>query len=378
MQNRKKIVILFNGPHLSYSPTVIGLYDLLSPDFDVTIIAESPENFDNKPVSGRKIVYLERLKSLKQYSRYNKLFRLLALFYQDFSTLRSNQVDPIIFYEYFRIKKHLRRLKPDIIIAVDFKNLWYAQLLKENAEFLSLEINENDEFYKRCRQDNINSVIIQTKERYEYLFPKKKIKTFFIQNAPIYHDFSDSPKRQGLIYCGTAWNPFGFYHCLEFIRRFPQFTLTVKGAILADDRQRIETEYADCLANGKVIIDSNYSDDSEVVSYLRKFKIGFCFYNFEVEWINVFNYFSAPSGKMFKYLAAGVPVIGIDVSGLSPIKEFDCGVLIKDLDAQSIKNAIETIEANFDYYSENCLKAAKHYSFDKSAQPFIDYLNNEN
>ena len=182
------------------------------------------------------------------------------------------------------------------------------------------------------------------------------------------------PICRGSVYCGTAWNPFGFYHCLDFIKTFPEYTLNVKGALPSADKARVKTEYQDLMTGGRLIFDSDYLDDDALVDYLRRFKIGFCFYNFEIEWVNNFNYHSAPSGKMFKYMAAGVPVIGQDILGLKPVKEFDCGVLITDLEPATIKRAVEKIEGNFDYYSQNCLKAAEHYSFDKMIEPFIDYL----
>lgn len=371
---KSKIVILFNGSHLSYSPTVISLYDLLSQYFDVVIVSPSYKNFNNKPLPNRNVVYLKTMKSSKQYRVNNMLFSLLASFYKEFAVLKKNKVSLEIFYEFFQIKKQISKLKPDIIIAVDFKNLWYAEILGKNVEFLSLEISKDDGFYDKCNQNNINSVIIQTQNRYQYLFENKELKTFLIQNAPIFKQSPPNNIRKGLVYCGTAWDPFGFYHCLEFLREYPQYSLTVKGALLQNDRHQVETNYSDILLANRLIIDDAYSDDSEILSYLSKFQIGFCFYNFEIDWVNTFNYFSAPSGKMFKYFAAGVPVIGNDIEGLLPIKEFDCGVLIKDLSPKSIKAAIATIEQNFDYYSKNCLKAAKHFSFDKAAKPFIEYL----
>jgi len=56
------------------------------------------------------------------------------------------------------------------------------------------------------------------------------------------------------------------------------------------------------------------------------------------------------------------------------VEEFGAGVLIEDLDAGSILSAIQKIEANYDYYAQNCLKAAAHFSFEESLQPFIDEL----
>jgi glycosyltransferase involved in cell wall biosynthesis len=248
------------------------------------------------------------------------------------------------------------------------------QLMGRKCEFLSLEIRNDDKFYESCDFRNISSVIIQTTERYEHLFDGAQFETFFIQNAPIYRPSRTETERRGLVYCGTAWAAFGFYHVLEFLRHAPKHTLTVKGAILETDRKRIETQYRDLMDDERLMIESDYLDDADVVEYLRKFRAGFCLYNFDIDWINTFNYFSAPSGKMFKYFAAGVPVIGQDTIGMRPIKEFDCGILIKDLQPETITAAVSEIEQKFEYYSANCLKAASHYSLDKAAQPFIEYL----
>jgi len=371
---RKKVSILFNGWHLSYSPTIIGLYDLLSKQFDVTILAQSPKEFDNKPLVERNVVYREKLKAINHY-RFNRLlYRLQAFFDKEISLLKKMKFKTDVIYDFKSVRKYLAAQPADFIIAVDFRNLLYTQILGKKVDFVSLEIIPHDDFYNNCDFSNINSVVIQTKERYEYLFGDKEFRTFFVQNAPVFTESSNKSNPKNLVYCGTAWNPFGFYHCLEFLRKFPDYTLNVKGAFLTEDKAKVDSDYQDLISNKQLIIDSKYLDDSEVVDYLRKFRIGFCFYNFELEEINNFNYFSAPSGKMFKYLAAGVPVIGQDILGLKPVKEFDCGVLIKDLEPQSIKEAVEKIEENFEYYSKNSLKAAEHYSFDKTTEPFIKYL----
>jgi len=370
----KKVTILFNGAHLAYSPTVIGLYDLLSKHFDVTILAESPGAFGNKPLTNRNVVYKKSLTRKNLLRFYRRLFDLRAVFDDKIATLKKMGISTDMIYDFNSVRKYLAASNPDFIVAVDYRNILYAQVLDKRVEFLSLEIVPNDNFYNNCDFSNINSVIIQTRERYEHLFKNKEFKIFYVQNAPVYSEYPDNPNRKDLVYCGTAWNPFGFYHCLEFLRGFSEYTLNVKGALLNEDKLKVETEYQDLIVSNRLIVDSEYLDDSKVVDYLRQFKVGFCFYNFELEWINSFNYHSAPSGKMFKYLAAGVPVVGQDILGLKPIKEFDCGVLIKDLEPASIKKAIEKIEERFDYYSQNCLKAAAHYSFDKTTKPFVDYL----
>jgi len=370
----KTVTILFSDIHLSYSPTVIGLYDLLSELFEVRIVAKSPRSFDNKPVTGRNVVYLPDRRSLIRKIVNRSRFAFLAVRKKEFRKLKRKGTHYSVLEEYDFICDLVSHGDTDIVIAVDFKNLFFAQLMGRNVEFLSLEIKADDPFYESCDFENINSVIIQTVERYKHLFNGAKFKTFYIQNAPNFRPSSIELERRGLVYCGTAWDAFGFYHILEFLRCSSSDTLTVKGAILDEDRRRIDSEYVDLIAAGRLMIEDDYLDDTEVVEYLRKVRVGFCFYNFEIDRINTFNYLSAPSGKMFKYFAAGVPVVAQDTIGMKPIKEFDCGVLINDLRPETIKAAVEMIEKDFDRYSQNCLEAAEHYSLDKAAKPFIEYL----
>jgi len=108
--------------------------------------------------------------------------------------------------------------------------------------------------------------------------------------------------------------------------------------------------------------------------YLNSFEIGFCFYDTRYEHINNFNYNTAPSGKLFKYYAAGVPVIGSNIAGLQSIDEFQTGIRVKNYTPKEILNACETIQANYQFYYQNCLKAAEHFSFDKMIKPFLEYI----
>lgn len=390
---KKKVTILFNGAHLAYSPTVIGLYDLLSEKFDVVIVADDPNEFGNQPLTSRNVVYkpkaarrnsgiFDKLKQKKPVEKAGDFLRSNRHHFgfgasadAELLALEKMGFEANVIRDFEFVRKFLCTNETDFIIAVDFRNLLFAQILGKSVELVSLEIPANDKFYKNCDFKNINSVVIQTRERFEYLFGKRELKTFFVQNAPSYVEFPEAAARQNLVYCGTAWNAFGIYHCLNFLREFPEYTMNVKGAIFEKDRRKIEAEYKDLLAGKRLIIDDEYLDDAAAVDYLRQFKAGFCFYNFDLKWVDNFNYHSAPSGKMFKYMAAGVPVIGQEISGLKPVKEFDCGVLIKDLKPSSIKKAVEKIEENFGYYSANCLQAAAHYSFDKRAKPFVDYLD---
>src|SRR5207244_12027416 len=103
-------------------------------------------------------------------------------------------------------------------------------------------------------------------------------------------------------------------------------------------------------------------------------RIWCCLYDTRLECIDRHNFHTVPSCKIVTYLASGVPVSCNNLPGLRVVEEFGAGVLIEDLDAASILSAIQKIEANYDYYAQNCLKAAAHFSFEESLQPFIDEL----
>ena len=182
--------------------------------------------------------------------------------------------------------------------------------------------------------------------------------------------------RNGLVYGGSAYDELGFYHCLSFLNEYPKEKLTIQGAILKPDKDKVATEYQHLLDENRLVINQTYLENDKVVPFLSDYEIGFCFYNFKHPTIisNYFNFATAPSGKMFKYLAAGVPVVASDIIGFKFVKEFECGVLIEDLSPSTIRAAIETIRGNYDFYVANAIKAAKHYSFDTAISPYLKLI----
>lgn len=371
---RKKVLILFEGTHIAYSPTVIGLYDeLTAANYDVTIIAPLPTHHNQQKLPDRQVIYTQI--HFKRINRlYNLIFKLNLFLSKTIKIFKRNKFDfKEYFYNFLFIKKKINSIKPDYVIAVDFKNLFYSEILGLNVEFLSLELGD-EPFKPLCSYNNINSVIIQSEDRLEYIFKNvRDFKIFYIQNSPVHKELNINYfTRKDLIYCGTAWKYFGFDQCLDFLYAYPQFSLTVKGMIIEKDK--VLSLNKNLIKQKRLKIDDYYIDDQQIIEYLNQFYIGFCFYNFEIPEMNHFNYYSAPSGKLFKYLAAGVPVIAIDIPGFKFVKQFDCGVLIKDLQPLTIKQAIEKIEADYDNFSSNCSIAAKHYCFHENTKPFIAYL----
>ena len=374
MGNKKKILILFEGQHLAFSPTIKQLYDHLAKENSVTVLAQTSETFIKEKLSGCEVIYYKVIRRKPTFI-YKIYYFLLAIFNAEVSLLRKKAIKfPEYYYRYRLTKKIIQQGGYDRIIATDIKNLFYCTLFNKTADFVSLELGPGENLLPFINTKLINCVIIQSAERLAYLFPQQHLKTFYIQNAPVYKEINIPPLKKGLLYGGTAWDPFGFYHCLDYLREYKKETLTIQGAVPMADHKRISKAYNDLLEAQRLIINESYIENDAVVNYFTRFEIGICFYNFEIDWVNHFNYKTAPSGKVFKYLAAGLPVLAVDIPGFQFINEFECGVLIKNLEATTIREAIVQIRGNYEIYSANALHAAKHFSFDKAVQPYLDFV----
>ncbi len=139
----------------------------------------------------------------------------------------------------------------------------------------------------------------------------------------------------------------------------------------------IHEKYEHLISQKRLVINQEYLKAEQFLDFIATFKIGFCFYSWEL--INEhFNYESAPSGKLFMYMAAGVPVIASNISAFKIIEEYGAGVLVDDYKPETILQAVKKIENNFDKYSQACYVIASKYSFDKTVKPYIDFLKIEN
>ena len=168
----------------------------------------------------------------------------------------------------------------------------------------------------------------------------------------------------------------GIFFCLDALRdpRTSDWELTIKGIIRPRMKTIIEASYADLLQSGRVILDERYVPQAELLTYLEGFSVGFCFYDFNLLAKNDFNYLSVPSGKLFNYYAAGIPVIGSDILGLASVHAFEAGVLLSDPTPQSIVEALEYIRSHYAELSRHCREAARHYDFATAAQPLRRFL----
>ena len=381
---KKSILIVFSDEWVAYSPTVINLYDVLSEDFNVRIVAFESSLNNQKKLMDRNADCIDISK--ENTFPINKAIYLFFRLTEKILTLNSKidvfglfkKVNSYSLLKAFLLWKKIRGLQVDEIIGVDFLSLWVAQTVFGKGHLLSLEIGDipnNNVLYRLVDRKKIQSVLIQTEERYQYLFDSLKIKTTLVQNAPIFKPLISYPSNcEGLIFCGLAAPKHGINECLDFIAESSEHIMTVKGIVPEDVKQKIQSKYEHLVSQGRLILDESYVEREDFAEYLSQFDIGFCFYDLDPSSSSYFHYLTAPSGKLFNYYAAGIPVIGSDIPGLSSVKDFEAGVLIKNRSVESLREAINTIRADRMKFKKNCLKAAEYFSFDKAIKPFRAYL----
>jgi glycosyltransferase involved in cell wall biosynthesis len=364
---RKSLIIIFPDEWLSHSPTVLNIKKSLSDVFDIRIFAIDDGMFRNHSLCGDEYIFIKINKLLSRF--FLRKFRSL------YDVIKAKRLKKAV-------TEYVKSNKADRVIGVDSVGLWVAQQVFGKSHFLSLEVKK-DRFFRSIDICRIESVIIQTEERYNYLFDKSLSHKFFIQNSPPFSKSKDVTKisfQKKLIFFGTVMPSHGLYACLNTLEHIVKsddgYRLTIKGVIPKKwVRSSIMVRYRSLIEKNIITIDEQYTDQDEIIPYLSNFDIGFCLYDFRLISKNDFNYLSVPSGKLFNFYASGVPVIGVNIPGLNSVREFQTGILLENLSVDAIKNAILKISEDYAFFSTNCLKAAEHFDFQKAAQTYKEFLS---
>lgn len=378
---KKKIAILFPNEHIAYSPTTLGIYDALVLQNDVMLFAATSSKFRVDNFDNRNINYFpyttNRIRKLKAVPFF-LINKIGSFFSKKFALGKLNIYNYVRYLEYKKALKNINISDFDEVIAIDVLILYAARFVCKRVSFLSLELYEEERGLIPLLKSNfIKCIITQTEQRYNFLFKNNDYKVFLIQNAPNYKAIDALSKNENsLLFNGTALERFGLYHCLNFVRNYPMYTITLRGAIMESEKSKVLINYKKEIENENIIFTENYMESKALLQFMAQYEIGFCFYDLSFPSMNTFNYHSAPSGKMFAYFAAAVPVIANRLDGLQIIEEFGAGILIENFEPDTILQAVIKIKNNYLFYQQNCHKAAQHFSFDKNVQPFVQFLQN--
>ncbi len=264
-----------------------------------------------------------------------------------------------------------RNNKYTTVIGVD--NIGYAGARRffKHALFFSLEIKK-DVFFDKCLALGINYCIIQSAERYNFLFDDFTHKPIplYVQNAPTLplnfkvtaHEINSRTKQ--LIYWGNIANFYGIEPLIDALLLLPsEYTLTLRGIKNESYDTILRTKYQQLITINRLFINYNYVSQDELLNEMKKYYIGFVMFDFTKIKTTDYNCISSPSGKQFNYMAAGVPTIGQNIVGFAPIAQNSAGILLNEFNTTTIINAISTAETNYTSLAHNALQAANQYDF---------------
>lgn len=362
---RSKVCILFPDDWATYSPTLVRLVERLRRDADVSAFVMDTGRFDLAPLDPRvfhRVGVPSRLARLLRITATWRPFRIL------------------------RLARAARRCARDSrhIVAVDADGAWAATLLGRRFHFLSLEIAR----WSSARwlvPARALSITIQSQERLDFQFPPtsgKRPPVFLVQNAPPAPPEAPDPGRRResldaprIVYMGNIIPGHGVDAMLALARAWPQVRLTLHGPVSASYESSILSGNQDLVASGRLELSKAFLADDRIPAFLAGFDIGICLYDLSGRQRHDFNYLSSPSGKMFNYFAAGLPVLASPVTGLSPVSEFEAGIQARSNEATDLVAAARQIAARYGSYREGARRAAVAFDFERSVAPLALLLS---
>jgi hypothetical protein len=356
----KTFLIVFPSEWLAYSPTVLNMVELLSRYGRVDIIA----------------FWDEKMSDVKKIDANVCFIKIPPMFFRILAQLHLLSAYKLLLLLWNTFRKS--QFRYDISFGVDPLGFIAVKAFSSNPVFLSLEVEHNlwSTIAKKLR---ISKLLIQSQARREYLLGKdSKSQCWILPNSPIItpdmkQEFRDQKKR--ILYFGNICRKHGVEFCIDSLRMMDNdIKLTLHGIITEDYLKYLIQIYSDLIDNGRLHITSQYIEQDHIYLYFKAFDIGLCLYDIGGDRLSDFNYLSCPSGKMYDYFAAGLPVIGNNILGLQDIKIFNAGILIDDYQPETIVLAINQIYENYSRYSEASYKAGYHFDFKKYFLPILDDL----
>jgi glycosyltransferase involved in cell wall biosynthesis len=346
---RRTCLVVFPDDYIAYSPTVLNLLALLS--------AAGVET---------KVITFESNYLINGLVADDGLIRVHPHFKRALTRLHL--------YADYKLRRLVTRIRTepacDHYIGVDSLG---AQALQTAGiarfDFLSLEIHR-DAYFERLDLSRIRRIVIQSPERYSFLFPSGGPEFHLIQNAPMMESPAKPRTLRGrprLVYLGNAIPSHGIVECIELVSNVPDLTLEVCGLV----PPRIAKRIAASPGAKRIHVRTQYVDQADIRRYLDAFDIGICLYNVSN---SDFNYQSVPSGKLFNYFSVGLPVVATDLIGLRAVTDFSAGVVVESNTVQTIGRAVEAICGDYSVYSSGSAQAGNHFSFQRMAQAYVDSI----
>lgn len=288
----------------------------------------------------------------------------------------------------------IKKINPNIVICFtieDIKICFSLPYLMKNTDFYyyNLEI-----YVPHINKKNFCSIIISKLNYLENKFKEilfvKGCKGFVIQDKLrkniskkywISHSntwliansyYNDNQQYQlssenGLIYSGSVGKDvLGTF--IEKLNSFSNIKITIAGW------NRPEIRFKE---NSNIKIIKHNLTQEKYTDFIKKFSIALIWYSDRKDNDDNVYYIGLASGKFFKHLSMGQPVIVNNVPGLSKVvKKYKLGLVIDEL--SELECAVQHIRSNYNFYVENIRKVySEKFDYKKISKSFYDYITDK-
>lgn len=298
------------------------------------------------------------------------------------------------------IRKKIIEINPQAVIAtlyMDTAIIYLLPYIMKNTSFYYYNLEIYTPYInKEIRSENFKSYI-----DYRLRYPLDKVKEILYTRKVKVFTIQD-PLRRKLAKKYHVWHPDTIYVPNSYV--FDESKLIPAGrdgVIYAggikrnflvkqfDDLKKVHdipvvfTGYIDpwCLKRIKGLKKSNPNltfvqqvlSINEYTDYVSRFAVGLIWYS-PLREDEEHYYIGLSSGKMFKHLSLGQPIIAVDCLGVTEtVNRYKLGVVINNI--SELPEAYKTIMENYAYYQENVIKTYRRkFDFKKRIKPFLECI----
>lgn len=195
----------------------------------------------------------------------------------------------------------------------------------------------------------------------------------FIPNSYIFDETKVVPVGQtGVVYTGGIKRDFlqGQFKNLKEVKKTP---LTLSGRIdswCKGEMKKLRNTNANIRLLEQILSIDQYTN------YLQQYAVGLVWYSPLREDEGRY-YMGLSSGKMFKHLSLGQPIIASNCRGITEIvNKYKLGIVIDNI--SELDDAYDEIMRNYLYYRENVISTyKKKFDYRKVVIPFINLIENQ-
>lgn len=298
------------------------------------------------------------------------------------------------------IRREIISINPQVVIGVVFVDalvIYFLPLIMRSTSFYyyNLEIytpylnkdikRENFRFYMRYKLEYpINKLKETVYTRLSKAFTiqdplrgrlSKKYhvwhqNTIFIPNSYVYDEAEVIPNGQsGIIYTGGIKRDFLLeqFDDLKSVKNVP---VTFSGIM---DRWCMERIKKLRRTNPNMKFENQLLPIDEYTNYMRKYAVGLVWYS-PLKEDEAHYYMGLSSGKMFKHLSLGQPVIAVRSHGITEVvNRYKLGIVIENI--SELESAYDIIMKNYSYYRQNVIRTYRNkFDFKKAIIPFLDCM----